>query len=101
MTFENCIMLRSNIQSLSTPPSEVMDITNLKFGENYSGEHRVWSVLFEPEFPDAVNTQTLQSDFDLVPMLLGLDETANIKTGAFRTKDEDYTNILFIKQIDN
>lgn len=101
MTFENCLLLRSNIQIVSGPIIEKMDITNLQFGENYQGEHTVWTVVFEPEFPDAVNTDTFKQDFDLIPMLTGLDETIKIKTGVYRTTDPDYTNILFIKQIDN
>ena len=61
----------------------------------------VWTTVIEPDFPDAVSIDTLQEDFDLVPMLIGLNETVNIKTGVFRTKDLDYTNVLFIKQLDN
>tara|TARA_B110000503_G_scaffold138140_1_gene223727 strand:+ start:637 stop:1041 length:405 start_codon:yes stop_codon:yes gene_type:complete len=101
MAFENSLLLRSNMNSISTPTSEIQDITNLKFGDNYVGEHMVWTTVIEPDFPDAVSIDTLQEDFDLVPMLIGLNETVNIKTGVFRTKDLDYTNVLFIKQIDN
>lgn len=101
MTFENCLLLRSNIQIISGPTMEKMDITNLQFGDSYQGEHSVWSVVFEPEFPDAVNTDTFKQDFDLIPMLTGLNETIKIKTGVYRTTDPDYTNLLFIKQIDN
>ena len=79
MTFENSLLLRSNMSSISSVVSEMMDITNLKFGENYQGEHRVWHTTIEPEFPDAVSLDTLKNDFDLVPMLTGLDETIKIK----------------------
>ena len=78
-----------------------MDISNLMFGDNYRGEHNVWTAVFEPEFPDAVNIDSLKEDFDLIPMLTGLDETIKINTGVIRTNDEDYTNVLFIKQLDN
>jgi len=74
---------------------------NLMFGENYVGEHMVWTTVIEADFPDAVSIDTLKEDFDLVPMLIGLDESINIKTGVYRTDDVDYTNVLFIKQIDN
>ena len=101
MAFENSLLLRSNMNSISPPTSEIQDSTNLKFGDNYVGEHMVWTTVIEPDFPDAVSIDTLQEDFDLVPMLIGLNETVNIKTGVFRTKDLDYTNVLFIKQLDN
>ena len=76
-------------------------VSNLLFGDNYRGEQNVWTAVFEPEFPDAVNIETLKEDFDLIPMLTGLDETIKINTGVLRTNDEDYTNMLFIKQLDN
>ena len=101
MAFENSLLLRSNMTIVSGPKAQKQDITNLKFGENYQGEHMVWSTVVEPDFPDAVSVETLQNDFDLIPMLIGLDETINIKIGVYRTTDADYTNILFIKQIDN
>ena len=101
MTFENTLLLRSNIQIVSGPTAVKMDITNLQFGQNYQGEHIVWTTIIEPDFPDAVKQETFQEDFDLIPMLTGLDETIKIKTGVYRTTDPDYTNILFIKQLDN
>ena len=101
MAFENSLLLRSNMNIVSGPSAERQDITNLIFGDNYQGEHMVWTVIVEPDFPDAVNMDTLKQDFDLVPMLIGLDESVNIKTGVFRTMDTDHTNIMFIKQLDN
>jgi hypothetical protein len=101
MTFENSLQLRSNVNIVSGPIAEKQDITNLMFGENYVGEHMVWTTVIEADFPDAVSIDTLKEDFDLVPMLIGLDESINIKTGVYRTDDVDYTNVLFIKQIDN
>ena len=101
MAFENSLLLRSNMNSISTPTSEIQDITNLKFGDNYQGEHMVWTAIVEPDFPDAVNVDSLKQDFDLVPMVIGLDESINIKTGVYRTMDTDHTNIMFIKQLDN
>ncbi len=101
MSFENSLQLRSNMNIVSGPTAEQQDITNLRFGDNYQGEHMVWTVIVEPDFPDAVNMDTLKQDFDLVPMVIGLDESINIKTGVYRTMDTDHTNIMFIKQLDN
>ena len=101
MTFENSLQLRSNVSIVSGPKAEIQDITNFKFGENYVGEHMVWTTVIELDFPDAVKQEFFEEDFDLIPMIIGLDETIKIKTGAYRTMDPEHTNILFIKQIDN
>ena len=101
MTVENCLQLRSNIKILTVPKGKKMDISNLKFGDNYRGEQMVWEFTFEPETPEAISVKTLNEDFNLIPMLTGLDETIKINTGVLRTNDEDYTNVLFIKQLDN
>ena len=68
---------------------------------NLSILKQVWTAIVEPDFPDAVNVDSLKQDFDLVPMVIGLDESINIKTGVYRTMDTDHTNIMFIKQLDN
>ena len=101
MTVENCLQLRSNIKILTAPKGKIMDISNLKFGDNYRGEQMVWEFTFEPETPEAISVKTLNEDFSLIPMLTGLDETIKITNGVYITDDEDYTNLLFIKQIDN
>ena len=61
----------------------------------------VWEFTFEPETPEAISVKTLNEDFGLIPMLTGLDETIKITNGVYITDDEDHTNLLFIKQIDN
>ena len=101
MTVENCLQLRSNIKILTVPKGKIMDISNLKFGDNYRGEQMVWEFTFEPETPEAISVKTLNEDFSLIPMLTGLDETIKITNGVYITDDEDHTNLLFIKQIDN
>ena len=101
MTVENCLQLRTNIKILTVPKGRKMDISNYKFGDNYRGEQMVWEFIFEPETPEAINVKTLNEDFNLIPMLTQLDETINISNGVYITDDEDRTNLLFIKQLDN
>ena len=43
----------------------------------------------------------LKDDFDLVPMINGLDETIKKHNELFLTRDEDKANILFINTSDN
>ena len=47
MTVENCLQLRSNIKILTMPKGKKMDISNLKFGDNYRGEQMVWEFIFK------------------------------------------------------
>ena len=47
--------------------------------------------VIELDFPDAVKQEFFEEDFDLIPMVIGLDETIKIKTGAYRTMDPEYT----------
>ena len=101
MTFENSIQLRSNMRIMAGTIAEKQDITNLMFGENYVGEHMVWSTVIEADFPDAVSIDTLKEDFDLVPMWIGLDESINFITCVYSTIDVDYTYVLFIYDIVN
>ena len=61
----------------------------------------VWSTVIVVDFPDAVKQEFFEEEFVLIALVIGLDETIKIKTGAYRTMDPEYTNILFIKQIDN
>ena len=42
MTFENSLQLRSNV-NIVVITAEIQDITHPKFGENYVGEHMVWT----------------------------------------------------------
>ena len=43
----------------------------------------------------------LKDDFDLVPVIKGLDETANINNNIFSTKHENDCNIVFLLEQDD
>ena len=49
LTFENCLQFRSNIEPIDNPKLEKMNLANTNFGENYTGEHNVWSMEFTME----------------------------------------------------
>ena len=55
LTFQNCIMLRSNIISDTTPKVETMNVVNTTFGTSYSGEHKVWNMIFDTERDEATS----------------------------------------------
>ena len=71
------------------------------FGKDFEGKQKVWSVTVTPDRSDVVTLDMLQEDFDLVPMITGLDESIKKHNELFLTKDEHKTNILFINTSDN
>ena len=81
--------------------SSVVDTTDLKFGTNIKGKQRVWTFKFEHSYVDGLTLDMLLDDFDLVPVITDLDETAIINNGAFSTKHPNDKNIIFEQEINN
>lgn len=89
MTFVQTLMLRKNFY-FTSPVVEKVSAEQLKklgFGSDYSGSNNVWglelSVDEGQQFPDA---DSLLKDFDLVPVIGGLNETIKINNNVFRTR---------------
>jgi len=93
LTVLQTIGLRVNINVESSP--KCSQESTKEFGSLYKGKHSVWTFEFEVEYQDALSIEILESDFDLVPVILGLDETAKINNSVFRTKDSKEKNIVF------
>ena len=70
-------------------------VGNMGFGTVYKGKNRVWIFDFEIEHADTVSVETLQADFDYVPVITDLEETVAINTSVFRTQDSDLKNTIF------
>jgi len=92
------IGLRVNVNVTKKPVCEEKTIKG--FGSNFTGKQKVWTLPFEIEFEDAVSLQILKDDFNLVPVITGLTESARINKSVFRTKDSKDRNIIF-KLVDN
>ena len=92
------IGLRVNVNVTKKPVCEEKTIKG--FGSNFTGKQKVWTLPFEIEFEDAVSLQMLKDDFNLVPVITGLTESAQINKSVFRTKDSKDRNIIF-KVVDN
>ena len=75
--------------------SKVGVVDGIGFGSSIKDKQRYWVFTFQHEFENALNIDQLKDDFDLVPIITGLDETALINNSAFRTKDSVETNIVF------
>jgi hypothetical protein len=94
LTVLQTVGLRVNAEPISCE-SHVAEIDDFGFGSSIKGKQRYWKFVFDHEYQGAVTLDTLTSDFDLVPIITGLNETANINNNAFRTKDEVDKNIVF------
>jgi hypothetical protein len=94
------ISLRANPIMDKSPTSSVCNIDSIGFGSAYKGEHQVWSWQFRFEQADSHNLDFLKNDFNLVPIILELEETVKINNAAFVTLDDDYKNIVFFRDID-
>ena len=94
LTTLQTVGLRVNAVPLSCE-SKVGDTSKFGFGTAITGKQRYWEFTFEHDYEGAVTEQTLTDDFDLVPIITGLNETAHINNQAFRTKDATDRNIVF------
>lgn len=63
--------------------NESMDY--FEFGEFYEGSHTVWAFQFASEREDIYTHEVLEQDFDQVPVILGLEETARFMLPIFHT----------------
>lgn len=89
------IGLRANPSNTSVDVEE-QQLSKLDFGKSFKGKHKVWTFQFEIEY-GGTQLEDLISDFDFVPIVTGLAETAKINTQAFRTSDPEFKNVIFEK----
>lgn len=97
------------IIGLRAQPEEITDpvLVNKQdkkiWGTQYKKDSKVWSFSFNIQFPEVFNNETgplgnLYLDCDGVPMITGLDETAELKS-KLSSSDSNEKNIHF--QIEN
>ena len=101
MTFLQTLMLTMNFFYDKAPTlieGHEKKVKEVGFGTDYKGSHNVWcleaSVDEGRQVPDV---ETLQNDFDLVPVIPNLNETILINNNVFRAKDKKARNITFNK----
>ena len=97
LTVVQTISLRCNPIINHKPIIKNVAVDQFQFGSAVSGVHQVWTLDFEFE-TEAHSLELLEHDFDLVPVISELDETINLKTSAFFTKDTESKNIIFKKK---
>ena len=94
MTMLQTAGLRINPTPLSLEAT-TKDIGDLGFGTSFTGKQSYWTFKFNFETEAVLNLELLQQDFDLVPVLSGLNETVDFKNSVFRTTDKKEKNIIF------
>lgn len=76
---------------------EDFDITKI-FGEFYAKQQKIWVINFISEREEIYSVDQLMSDFNNLPIALGLDETARFLLPVFVTSGP-LKNITFVKTI--
>lgn len=82
------------------PKIKTVDISNMGFGSEYSGEHKIWSfnfyIEFDSGFTDSRGDKTglLVEDLNFVPVICDLTETVKMKLCVFDTKSSQYRNTV-------
>ena len=86
-TMFQTIGLRVNVEPLGCTQS-VIDVDKLeyKFGSAIKGKQRVWTFEFENTYEGALTLDMMINDFDLVPVIVNLEETAANTNNIFSTK---------------
>lgn len=98
-TLIQCIGLRSNMNYDRNPLVETQNVDKMGFGEEYQGDHRVWTFDFRPDIVAAFASKNdpiylLKQDLDSVPVIVNLSETINIRQAVFNTVDKRYCNTV-------
>ena len=101
MTFLQTLMLTMNFFYDKAPTLIECDekkLSELGFGSDYKGSHNVWCLEARvDEGRQVPDVETLQNNFDLVPVIPNLNETILINNNVFRAKDKKATNITIYK----
>ena len=94
MTLIQTLGLRAN-PFIVKSTVETQGAKKLGFGTDFRGSHRVWTVDFDIEREQGLDIESLKTDFDLVPVITGLTETAKLKKDVFQTQNLEDINIVF------
>jgi len=87
-TVIQCMGLRTQPQNIQDPISTTTDLENLEFGDMYNGEQKVWIWTWSTEGLDVYDLTNkplgaIQQDFEQVPVITGLTETARFMLPIF------------------
>lgn len=95
LTVMQTIGLRVNPTYIA-PPEIIKEVpSKLGLGTSYKSKQTIWKYVFDIEYKDALDVETLVNDFDLIPIITDLNETAKFENAQFNTKDCAIINVIF------
>ena len=95
LTVMQTIGLRVNPTYVKAPTVIKEIPSKLGLGSAFKTKQNVWEYEFDIEYADAIDVQTLVNDFDLIPVITGLTDTAEFENSHFLTIDPDKSNLIF------
>lgn len=98
LTVLQTISLRAN-PKIKTSVVEEISVAGLGFGTAFKGKHKVWTLEFEFESDQQHNLEMLNNDFNYVPVIVDLLETAKFENAAFVTQGSKTANIIFAEKL--
>lgn len=95
LTVLQTIGLRVNPTYVSAP-AVIKEIPNkLGLGKEYKTKQNVWEFIFDIDYESALDIETLDNDFNLIPFISGLDETIKFENDVFLPQNQAKNNIIF------
>jgi hypothetical protein len=87
-TVLQCMSLRTQPQHVQYPTVDEVNLENFHFGDMYHGTHRVWTWMWAVESQGVYDLNNkplggLQTDFEQVPIITFLSETARFMLPIF------------------
>ena len=96
LTIMQTIGMRVNPTYVAAPKITLEIPNKLGLGSSYKSKQKVWTYTFDIEYEGALDIETLVNDFDLIPVITGLDETVKFSNAQFITKNNSICNISFV-----
>jgi len=95
LTVLQTIGLRTNME-YHTSPKVVTGTTKQKqLGSAYEGTQTFWQFDFDIVAEGSLNVDMLNTDFNLIPIIVDLAETSKFKNNVFSTQNSKISNINF------
>jgi hypothetical protein len=95
LTVMQTIGLRVNPTYVKAPEIIKEIPTKYNLGSKYKTKQQIWKYTFDIDYEGALDLETLVNDFDLIPIIVDLDETAKFENAHFITKNDVLCNIYF------
>ena len=95
LTIMQTIGMRVNPTYVAAPKITLEIPNKLGLGSSYKNKQKVWTYTFDIEYEGALDIDTLINDFNLIPIITGLEETAKFDNAHFITNNNAINNIYF------